>query len=938
MKFSQSRDLPTREIGYAFSFEFVDQETRIGSGLVDATLCVEFGQRWQPPIDLLFDGSEELFSSEMTVSLSDREIRLPLQLLFGTADDRQQLVIQMRDAEGNGTTVQIPIPSPRVLGVFQKWKDTGSEPEILEKLEESYGNRVMYKVLKDASQCLETTAYFEIKDVLAAQSKQCKRFIDKTRIASFRNMVSGSNKGRFHQVTSVTELQEAIEVYNELPHLADITFDQVVHAILDEVCDSGDLTGYRHVLTSQGFIEQCGEIAEDEFCNLLAQLIDADEMGTATRLVETWVPEPGYDEYEVEKEQLLDENPRNYETKAAGFRDLLYDAVRSTEREFMFIATNYLFWRAKQYSEEHERLDIQPQLFRVAADLADDIGIPPLQKRAEYQSNLTKGHQLRPEDNYGATARYRDAMAIGQELGRDYYVLPPLRYLAETEVWIHKDREEYTEGIDRLESHLELVEESAGVDPGQKEYTRDLLQGWLHDLKAHERLQEAALGTAINAADDELEQAVKRFGKASRDELRDGAIARRHELDAISAKLDGDFEKAANFHEKYVLKLPESNGSEYHEAEKWICRVKSALLAGDYETAQEHIQNIEENLGFLHNRYRAIELLTEIVVDYAADRATDARTVYTELYNREADDHFLEIDRDYTTALTQILAAQRLQRWSIDQELLDVLVDHALRDALIPKDVEDLAPEKLRSDISLEDLSIDRFWRQKLPLNVRDKLQTAELTAQTSPDWDTPIEPLMRALERQLAAVVEYHGKQYWGSNWKQKLIGETDKSAEEINIGLGPLFEFFEMDAGQQLPIAECVRTMDRNEIMDGVSIKDIRDDLAHGNKLRVAETEAEYRQIRDAIFELMKVLIDETPVPSIVDKALPLSNSYYIRLLWKAPTDRVLLQAGCKLTDEQVYYLPPNSIGSQELLELKADEVVVCDDHRGLDGYLPT
>lgn len=472
-------------------------------------------------------------------------------------------MIQMQDAAGEETRVHIQIPSPRVLAVFQNWNETGVEAALLKELEECYDSGVIYEALDDASQCLETEAYFAVKDVLAGQSKQCKRFIDTTRIASFRNMVSGSSKGRFHQVASVTELQDAIEIYNGLPHLADITFEQVVHAIVEEVCDAGDLTDYRHVLSDPDVLEHGEEIAEDEFCHLLAQLIDAGEIGPATILVEVWVPEPGYEEYDVEKEQLLDEDPWHYETKAAGFRELLYDAVRSTEREFMFITTNYLFWRAKQYSEEYERLDIQPQLFRVAADLADDIGIPPLQERAEYQFNLTKGHQLRPEDNYGATARYRDAMAVGQELGRDYHVLPPLRYLAETEVWIHKDREEYAAGIDRLEAHLELVEESVGIDPDQQEYTQNLLQGWLHDLQAHEHLQKATLGTAIDAADNELEQAVKQFGKVDRDELRDGAIARRHELDAISAKLNGDFEKAADFHEKYVSTLPESNGAEY---------------------------------------------------------------------------------------------------------------------------------------------------------------------------------------------------------------------------------------------------------------------------------------------------------------------------------------------------------------------------------------
>lgn len=75
MKFSQSRDLSTQEIGYEFSYRFADNKTQIGTELLDATLSVEFGQSWEPPVDLLFDGSEELYSSEMMVSLSGREGR-----------------------------------------------------------------------------------------------------------------------------------------------------------------------------------------------------------------------------------------------------------------------------------------------------------------------------------------------------------------------------------------------------------------------------------------------------------------------------------------------------------------------------------------------------------------------------------------------------------------------------------------------------------------------------------------------------------------------------------------------------------------------------------------------------------------------------------------------------------------------------------------------
>lgn len=664
--------------------------------------------------------------------------------------------------------------------------------------------------------------------------------------------------------------------------------------------------------------------------------MDSDNLDTAKTLTASWNSPPSYEDYESKKEDILDEGFRRYDVKAQGFRELLFDAS-DDDHEFKFISANYLYWTARLYSEEHKHLTIQPQLFSSAKALANEMRITELAKRAEYQYNIARGHQLRPDDLRTATARYRDALATGQEIDRYHLFTDPFRYLAETQVRIHKDNGEYEDGLERLENQIQLLEEAKNVHPGQKEYALDVLRAWEHDLKAHSIFNSQGIVTALESAKAELGNAIQTFADVGRESLRDGAIARRIELEAIGARLEGDFEQEASKHERYVRRLPDAGGTPYHKSQKWICKAKAALLRQEFGQAKDYVDQLEEHLGFVHKRDRPLQLIIDVALDYDQGIKSDPTPVFRELYDVEEDDHLLHVQSDYSTAIAQILAAQRFLQWPIDTVLLDALVDRSLRHAFIPSGIEDIPAGELQSDIQLEDLSIGRLWRERLSLNVFDKLQTAELTAETSPDWDTPIEPLMRALERQLAAVVEYHGKQYWGDSWRHDLTGADESTpTEEIDLSLGHFFGFFYRDAGQELACADSVLEQYEAAIISGVSIKDIRDILAHGKKLQVAESEEDFQQIKDAVLNLMRTLSGVSPVPGFVRKQLP--NSAYIKLLYNASTDLIIVASDAELVGDTIYYFPPDQLSDGLTLDVAANEIIQCEDHRGLQAYLDT
>jgi hypothetical protein len=122
----------------------------------------------------------------------------------------------------------------------------------------------------------------------------------------------------------------------------------------------------------------------------------------------------------------------------------------------------------------------------------------------------------------------------------------------------------------------------------------------------------------------------------------------------------------------------------------------------------------------------------------------------------------------------------------------------------------------------------------------------------------------------------------------------------------------------------------------MSGVSIKDIRDILAHGKKLQVAESEEDYQQIRDAVLNLMRTLSRVTPAPGYVRKQLP--NSAYIKLLFNSSTDLVIVASDAELVGNTIYYFPPDQLSDDLTVNVTASDIVQCEDHRGLQAYIDT
>lgn len=951
MQYRSWRWSPKKDLEYDAVYRFTESENSFDTNklLLDLDLTVTDTEcTWG---EVLIQTGKNLIVNPACVSLDNRNTALSLELFLLQEGDSQNVTVNVVGEYFEGE-LRLTIPSVEALHLCRDIVQGRELEPIIEQAEALYDQTpvaVFYRILRDAAICLTFEDYLTVRNRLIGYSERLKNALEGSRLDSFRNMITVNSKGKHQQLYTASELWERVSTYNQFPNLAEIKKSDVVMHFLEYRYTENPEALYQEnrrkylepIIYESEFLACCSDIPEPYFAVHLASLVEQRDLATARVLVETWVDVLEGLDYETTKERLLDRD--QYGDKADGFRPLLVEAAEQADHEFKFILVNYLYWRGRDYVARSQHMDLQPLLFSSAHAVAQELGgLTEMEERANYYANLTEGHLFKFHNPSRAASRYRRAIDIAQRqdsawIGSRYnYLIPPVRHKAEADVTIYKEQKEFEEGVDILKKRISLLMELKDVNPDQQEYALNLLRGWQAELEAHDLLKAQELGDVVAEAKQKFGEANGHFDSIDREDLQDGVRGRITELEAVEAELQGEFDKAADIHERYADQFPESKGSGYHARAALACRARAALLAGDYRQAAQKIKEIEA-VASLDRDQRILRILTDISTDYYEGQLSDPSEVYHELGGDVAqDEHILDIPNDYTAAVTQILAAQRLRGWEVKEELLDRLVKQSLKDSLIPASIDEIDSGELEDLLPLQKASIAERWKRELPLNVYDGLVRVEEDEGNTVRYDSLIWDLaVYCLDRQLSAVVEYHGKKQWGDDWKTELYERQgiDKPSWK-DPALGDLLGFFGLEPGQQLDRADKIIELDQEEIIHGISINRIRNDIAHGNTLRVADSETEYEQIREKLIELLKLLFTVTPTAAIIDRRL--DDGYYLRLLRKAQPDRTKIQYTGELQEQEIYYLPPDFDPSTEEPELTSSEIVHCELPKGLDDAI--
>ncbi|MFC6907085.1 hypothetical protein [Halalkalicoccus tibetensis] len=951
MQYQSWRRSPREDLEYDAVYRFAETESPFDTNklLLDLNLTITGAECIRA--EVLIQTGKNLILNPARVSLANRNTALSLELFPLQERDSQNITVNVV-GERFEEQLQLTIPSVEALHLCQDIVQGKELEPIIEQAEALYDKTpvaVFYRILRDAAICLNFKDYLTVRNRLMGYSGRLKHALEGSRLDSFRNMITANSKGKHQQLCTAFELWERVSTYNQFPNLAEIKKPEVVMHFLEYRYTENPEALYQEnrrkylepVIYETEFLECCSDIPEPYFAVHLASLVEQRDLATARVLIETWVDVPEGLDYKTTKEGLLDRD--QYGDKADGFRPLLVEAAEQSDHEFKFILVNYLYWRGRDYEARSQYMDLQPLLFSSAHAVAQILGgLTEIEERANYYANLTEGHLFKFHNPSRAASQYRRAIDIAQRqdsawIGSRYnYLIPPVRHKTEADVTIYKQQEKFEEGVDILKKRIDLLTDLKNINPDQQEYALNLLRGWQAELEAHHLLKSQELGDVVAETKQKFGEANGYFDSVDRDDLQNGVRGRITELEAVEAEFQGEFDEAADIHEQYADQFPQSKGSGYHTRAALTCRARGALLAGDYRQAAQKIEEIE-TLASLDRDQRILRILADTSTDYHEGQLSDPSEVYHELGGDVAqDEHILDIPSDYTAAVTQILAAQRLRGWEVKEELLDRLVKQSLKDSLIPASIDEIDSGELEDLLPLQKASIADRWKRELPLNVYDGLVRVEEDEGNTVRYDSLVWDLaVYCLDRQLSAVVEYHGKKQWGDAWKTELYERQgiDKPSWK-DPALGDLLGFFRLEPGQQLDCADRIIELDKEEIIHGISINKIRNDIAHGNTLRVADSETEYEQIREKLIELLKLLFTVTPTAVIIDRWL--DDGYYLRLLRKAQPDRTKIQYTGELQEQEIYYLPPDLEPSAEEPELTSSEIVHCEVLKGLDDVI--
>jgi tetratricopeptide (TPR) repeat protein len=919
------RQRQTREGEVTCTVEF----SSYSQGTFQSNITVSFDKD-EHPERALIETSDDLYHDEGIIRIGQSEINEDITLIHKNPDNPNKLVVSFE--QKNIDPFHIRFPPSELLTKCEKLSQSDTAATKIKQIVDIDGISDIYSILEAASHCLKPKGYIQVKNSLITIDDWILEEIDSDGHKSIADMLLARSKGTYLYTSDPNKLQDIISYHNEETKLNNIDYESLIKYLIRKTGKESKNSPVAEVLKHDTFIKYGENLSEAVFSSYLSFLFIKQDIESAKKLVNRWTDTTEQLNYSEHKKEIL--NSAEISEKLEGFRSMLSDSTTKNNNEFSFIAMKYLYWLGRKYGRKKSNLEERIIILRAAEHLRNKLGgLDSQRKKIEYNLQLSLGHKYKYDNYTRAQKHYSKALAVGQKFTWEGSVINPLRNLSEVEFWIYKENEEYGTGVEKLQNHIELIQQHPDIDINSNDYTMCLIKGLQSDMAAHHQIAEDGIGIdSIEKAKPDIEQAIRNYSQSGRDNLKNGAIGRKIHLEAIEYRMQGDFEKAAAMHEKYDDKLPDSDAAEYHQTEAWVCKAKSELIEGNYTVAAEKIDKIAENVGYIHSRTRPLQLLIEAAVDYKDGNKTESDIVYEELYSdEEEDDHILNVENKYASSLTQILSAQKLKELPIDNQIIDFIVENSIKSALSTESLDNEIAKGQKTELPTGASSVENVWKSKLPLHTIYKLQTAELNVQNSYDYDSAVEPLMRALERQMVSVVEYHARLQWDENWLSHIL-KSDSNNRKIS--LGNCFYFFKNNTfSGDLPHRKEIINRDEEKIVNETSIHKIRNILAHGDKLEVAETEQEYNKIRDSITDLMQLLLDITPVAFTMDKEMGFKHTYFIKLLRKSPNDKVIAKTQSELDSNEVYYMAPNSVGNDNKIQLQDDEMMKVEFPKGLD-----
>ena len=260
----------------------------------------------------------------------------------------------------------------------------------------------------------------------------------------------------------------------------------------------------------------------------------------------------------------------------------------------------------------------------------------------------------------------------------------------------------------------------------------------------------------------------------------------------------------------------------------------------------------------------------------------------------------LQVSTDYSVVLLVAASAQHVREAPLDIEILDLLVETTLQEALVPALSGAATPGEHVNEAEI------------------DRAQKSDPKAAGFQFW--------YALELAVTIAAEYHVKAIDSADtWRAKFADEDFTSTAEkllSTAGESPDHERLERVA----ELADLVEDQSGDGEAEDTSVKYRRNKrVIHPEKPPLDRDQLELFRAR--VLEVLDGVSPAVPVLCSVEDDPEGSDTYRVSLHWNRTPTRAILKTDAELDGEAAYYLPPERV-TAETVKVPSELVVECEN----------
>lgn len=791
--------------------------------------------------------------------------------------------------------------------------------------------------LEEISAVISYDSYIKIVERLAEISSKFRHHLRQTIEQQLTRMLTGRWNNDEYSIDSYDDLNSRIQDFETLSPIRKLSKkidnEQIIKQGLNETVRSGSIDDVVILIRTLEIFSNHAELLSPNKVDatLATQLVNDDFNGAWDLILNCFSIEDKSKErdYRSVKDEAL--SAEDYRRKRKLWKESL--PLASGNYDLCASIANYLYWtgRTKQYDGR-----LLVLLYEGAKAGFAQTEITHMRQHSEFNLHFQLGINHRNSNNHKeAAAAFNRAYEV--ETGTDRQSdLPHPRQIVARKNWAislsnhHRYSGEYEDGIKTLEVAIDEFTKPTNSESSDKiEDAITEVQAQVRTLEMEQYLVDSEYELGLETAGN----IIKQYSEIGNESGQKWAITKRKEIQAIIHETNGDLEDAASLHRS----IGESDSisearQDWHIHRADICQTKQLALDRDFQQAKEQLLQIKKRANQLESEANDLAVVLEAITDYQNGIQRHFRDSLNKLSPESNPEHRvppMRLDYNYEDPLAVIHAAQWLQTYDVDTEVLSMSVDVALQASLIPlHDNTDVA-----EIVGLDDVNLRDQWLMQLPAPIAQRITQIRLDLSVpQTDYSGLGSRLFSLLEIHLAIFGEYYGSLKWGKEWRRNL-SDANKTS---NMALGDLANVFNKCSGQ-IRCSDAVNNLVTGTEADSSVVK-LRNDIGHGKTDDVHSDE--YQAFQDRVFSIFQESADGTPVvgEAIETRGKGGFQIELVHLKWWRTQRRVFVQTDADLRDGTVYYFPQRPIreaSENSRIIIDADKIVPVETDRVLSKF---